>query len=161
MAGKCAPTLKMFSANCASLKNGKQASLNAEVASTNANIVTLQETHFKEKGKIKMKKEFVIFEAIRSKKGGGTAIAIHEDFKSKLIEEHSDKFELLVVEAVNKHKDIRIISGHGPQENWEEDKRLPFFIALETAIERAELAGKSILIELDANSKLGKKLHCQ
>ena len=31
-----------------------------------------------------------------------------------------------------------------------------FFIASETEIERAELAGKSIMIELDANSKLGQ-----
>ena len=43
----------------------------------------------------------------------------------------------------------------GPQENLEEDKRLPFFIALETEVEKAELAGKSVFIELDANSKLG------
>ena len=31
-----------------------------------------------------------------------------------------------------------------------------FFIASETEIKRAELAGKSIMIELDANSKLGQ-----
>ena len=43
-----------------------------------------------------MDREFVIFEAIRAKKGGGTAIAIHEDLKPKLIEEYSDEFELLV-----------------------------------------------------------------
>ena len=34
-------------------------------------------------------------------------------------------------------------------------ERLPFFLALETEIEKAELAGKSIIIEMDANSKLG------
>ena len=38
----------------------------------------------------------------------------------------------------------------------EEEKRLPFFIALETEIEKAELAGTSIIIELDTNSKLGR-----
>ena len=98
-----------------------------------------------------------MFEAIRVKKGGGTAIAIHEDLKPKLIEEHSDEYELLVVEIKTKDKDIRIMSGYGPQENIEEDKRIPFFLALETAIERAELAGKSVFIEIDANSKLGNK----
>ena len=50
-----------------------------------------------------------------------------------------------------------MITGYGPQENWEEDKRMPFFIALETEIEKAKLLGKSILIEMDANSKLGHK----
>ena len=85
--GQSASFLKIFSANCASLKNGKINSLNAEVRITNANIVTLQEVHYRQKGNIKMDKSFVVFEAIRSKKGGGTAIAIHEDLKPKLIEE--------------------------------------------------------------------------
>ena len=89
MKNKCATSLNIFSANCASLKNGKLASLNAEVNSTEANIITLQETHYKEKGKIKLNKDFVVFEGIRVKKGGGTAIAIHEDLKPKLIEEQS------------------------------------------------------------------------
>ena len=53
------------------------------------------------------------------------------------------------------NKQIRIISGYGPQENWAEAERMPFFIALEEEIIKAELAGKSVFIELDANSKLG------
>ena len=32
---------------------------------------------------------------------------------------------------------------------------MPFFLALEQEMLKAELAGKSILIEMDANSKLG------
>ena len=47
------------------------------------------------------------------------------------------------------------MSGVGPQENWEETKRTPFFIALESEVIRAQIAGKSVLIEIDANSKLG------
>ena len=157
MKSKCASSIKMFSANCAGLRNGKLKSLNAEVYNSNSNIVTLQETHFKEKGKIHMDKCFVVFEAIRRKKGGGTAVAIHEDLKPKLIKEYSDEFELLVVEIKTSDTDIRLISGYGPQENLEEEKRQDFFIALETEIDKAELAGKSVIIELDANSKLGKK----
>ena len=41
---------------------------------------------------------FVVFEAIRKKKGGGTIVAVHQDLKPKLIEEYNDEFELLVVE---------------------------------------------------------------
>jgi hypothetical protein len=52
---------------------------------------------------------------------------------------------------------VRIMSGYGPQENWDEEKRLPFFVALEIEIEKSHLAGKSVLIEIDANSKLGPK----
>ena len=152
-----ASNIKLFSTNGAGIKNGKVDSLNAEVRSTKCNIVTVQETHCSQKGKIKMDKEFVIFEAIRKKKGGGTLVAVHEDLNPKLIEEYHDEFELLVVEVSTQEMCIRVISGYGPQENWEEEKRLPFFIALETEIERAELAGKSVIVEMDANAKLGPK----
>ena len=104
-----------------------------------------------------MDSKFVVFEAIRKRKGGGTLIAAHKDFQPKLIEEYSDNFELLVVELITEEKEIRIISGYGPQEIWDEEKRLPFFLALETEIEKAELAGRSIIIEMDSNSKLGTK----
>ena len=148
--------LKIFSTNAAGLVNGKIDSLKSEVINTGANLVTVQETHFRKKGKLKLP-DFISFEAIRTKKGGGTLIAAHVDLNPKLIVEYSDDFELLVVEIETKERTIRIISGYGPQENLEEDKRVPFFLALETEVEKAELLGKSIVIELDANSKLGHK----
>ena len=149
--------IKVFSTNSAGVKYGKINSLNAEVRNTNANIVTIQETHFSQKGKLHMDPSFVIFEAIRKKKFGGTMIAIHQDLNPKLIEEYSDDFELLIVEVETKDSAIRVMSGCGPQENWEEEKRILFFLQLEIEIEKAELAGKSILIQMDANSKLGSK----
>ena len=50
---------------------------------------------------------------------------------------------------------IRLISGYGPQENWCENKKTPFFEALEAEVSRAELEGRSVIICMDANSKLG------
>ena len=90
--------IKLFSTNGAGVKYGKVQSLNAEVKSTGANIVTIQETHCTQKGKIKMDKDLVVFEAIRTRKGSGTLIAIHKDLNPKLIEEYNEDFELLVVE---------------------------------------------------------------
>ena len=148
--------IKMFSTNGAGVVGGKVESLKAEVKHTNCNIITLQETHSRTKGKIQIE-EFVVFEAIRREKGGGTMIAAHQNLKPKLVEEYTDSFELLTVEVETKEKEIRIISGYGPQENLPEDKRLPFFVALELEVEKASLAGKSVIIEMDANSKLGNK----
>ena len=102
-----------------------------------------------------MDKEFVVFEAICKKKCGGTLLAINEDFKPKLIEEYSDEFELIFVETNTTEKTIRVITGYGPQECWEEERCLPFFLALEIEIEKEELGGKSLIIEMDANAKLG------
>ena len=52
---------------------------------------------------------------------------------------------------------VRIMSGYGPQECWSLEERLPFFQALEEEITKAGLAGKSVVLSLDANSKLGEE----
>ena len=98
---------------------------------------------------------FVVFEAIRTAKHRGTMCAIHEDLSPKLIEEYNEQFELLVVEIKTNSKDIRVMKGCGPQENWDEHKIMPFYIALEAEIVKGELAGKPVIIEMDANAKLG------
>ena len=89
---------------------------------------------------------------------GGTIIGVHKGLNSVLIEEYCDNFELLVVKINIANRNIRVMSGYGPQESWVESERMPFFLALEEEIVKAELAGKSIFIELDANSKLGPEL---
>ena len=128
-----------------------------EVKATGANLVMIQETHAQTKGKIAMD-GFVVFEAIRNKKGGGTMCAVHEEFSPKLVNEYSDDFELLVVEMKTNTKDLRVITGYGPQENIDEEKPMPFFLALEKEIIEAKNIDRSIIIELDANSKLGKSI---
>ena len=122
--------IKMFSTNAAGLVNGKVKSLMSEVKATSSNIVTIQETHSVRKGRIKMPDGFVIFEAIRKAKHGGTLCAVQEDMNPMLIEEYWEPFELLVVEIEVQNKAIRIITGCGPQENWQEDKRRPFLLPL-------------------------------
>ena len=47
------------------------------------------------------------------------------------------------------------MTGYGPQENWETNEKMPFFVALEKEISKAVMSGKLVVIELDANSKLG------
>ena len=145
----------MFSANAAGCV-GKIESLVNNVNKIGAGIITLQETHFKRKGNLNEKlEEFEVFESIREKVKGGTAIAVHKSLKPVLIEEYSKEFELLVVEVKLGDKDVRLMSGYGPQENWKKEDRKPFFDKLEEEIERAKLNGKSMLIQMDANSKLG------
>ena len=55
------------------------------------------------------------------------------------------------------NKEIRVISGYGPQEYWPEAERTQFFISLESEIDKANLAGKEVIISMDANTKLGSK----
>ena len=147
----------IVSANAAQLKS-KLRSFNKSILDySNAGVFTIQESHYSTKGKIQIE-NFEIFEAIRSKSKGGTMIGAHKSLKPCLIQEYSDQFELIVVEIKISNKEIRLISGYGPQECWAECDRMPFFLALEQEIVKAEIEGKSIMIEMDANSKLGPKL---
>ena len=149
--------LTIFSSNSEGLRS-KINSFKHEIRKSNAAIFTIQETHFMKKGKLKIP-GYEIFEAIRSnKKGGGTLIGVHKALKPMLIKEYSDNFELLCVDVKINNYEIRVISGYGPQETWSEDDRLPFFLALEDEICKAELAGISTFVQMDANSKLGPNI---
>ena len=128
-----------------------------ELKLTNAAAFTIQETCFKQKGVLKIK-DFITFEAIRSKEKSGTIIGVHKSMKPVLISEYNTACELLVVEVNVNNKQIRMISGVEPHESKTEEIRMQFFIALEEEINKADLEGKSIFIEIDANSKLGSDI---
>ena len=145
----------MFSNNCNGAKL-KVESLKSELKRTNSSIFTLQETHFAQKGRIKID-NFKVFEAIHRKEHG-IMMGVHMDLNPILISEHSELFEMLVVQVTVDNKDIRIITGYGPQENIEISKRMPFFAKLEEEVLSAKLGNKSLVIQMDANSKLGEKL---
>ena len=82
------------------------------------------------KGRFKHE-DFEIFEAIRqNKEKGGCMIGIHKSLEPVLIEEYSEKFELIVTEVKISNKEIRIITGYGPQENWNDEDKIPFYVAL-------------------------------
>ena len=144
----------MFSNNCNGANNKIEA-LKAQLKHTKSTIFSLQETHFAKKGKIKVD-DFQIYEAIR-KKEHGLMLGVHVSHKPILISEYSDIFELLVVQVEVGSKGFRVMTGYGPQENVDPDKRMPFFAALEEEVVRARCANKSIIIQMDANSKLGKE----
>ena len=122
---------------------------------TNAAIFTLQETHVSKEGTFLID-GYQIFESIRkNKKDGGSAIGIHKALEPFLIKKYNDDFELLVVEAKIQGKQVRIITGYGPQENWSESERLPLFNAIEEDILNCRLNDIPIILQMDANSKLG------
>ena len=144
----------MFSNNCGGA-NKKIESLKCELLKTKSTIFNLQETHFAQKGKVKIK-DFHIFEAIRQKEHG-SMLGIHMSLQPVLVSEYSDTFEMIVVE-IKASKYVRLIVGYGPQENIPVAERMPFFSTLEEEVVSAKMAGKSIIIQMDANSKLGKEI---
>ena len=89
--------LSIFSTNAAGLKNKVQSFRN-ELKHLNCGIFTIQETHFRKKGTLKID-GFDIFESIRNKQKGGTMIGVHKALNPVLIEQYEGDFELLVVDS--------------------------------------------------------------
>ena len=77
--------INIFSTNAAQLK-GKMDSFKSALKETNAAIFTIQETHFAKKGQFQIE-NFEIFEAIRKKEKGGSAIGVKKALKPYLIQE--------------------------------------------------------------------------
>ena len=146
--------LNIFSTNAASLRS-KFKSFRSELKRSNTGVFTLQETHYATKEKVVIS-DFEVFESIRKgKQKGGTMIGVHKALSPVLITELHDPFELLVVEIRAGNREVRVMSGYGPQESWAPEQREPLFQALEEEIIKADLAGNSVIIEADFNSKLG------
>ena len=128
--------------------------MKSNISNLDIGIFTIQESNYSKRGRIKID-NFEIFEAIRSKAGGGTILGAHISLQPILIQEYSDSFELVVIEVTVGEKVIRVLTGYGPQETWAAEKKMPFFMTLEEEIAKSELSGRSIMLCLDANSKMG------
>ena len=110
-------SLVIFSNNSAGLTSAsKKFCLKSEIKKTKCAIFTIQETCLKKKGRFQIK-GYEIFEVIRNKEKTGTLVGVHQSLNPVLISEYNDEIELIVVEVIVANKEIRIISGVGPQEN--------------------------------------------
>ena len=147
--------ISIIGTNAAGLKSKKESLFNA-INTFKASIVTIQETKQNKIGTIKLP-GYQTFERIRTNKsGGGLLTAVDEDLGPVLVYQGEDEIEILVVEADIGNKKIRIINGYGPQEDEDIQDILSFWHNFEGEIIKAKNDKCFILIEMDANAKLGK-----
>ena len=85
----------------------------------------------------------------------GFYVGVHVTLNPVLITEHSDTFEVIVVQINPADKAIRILTGYGPQDSWELDVKMRFFVALEEEIAKAAIKHIPVILMGDLNSKLG------
>ena len=90
-------SLNILTCNAAKL-NTKTQSLKSVINFFKSSVFSFEETHFSKKDRFKQD-NFVIFEAIRQKEGGGLLLGIHVALKPLLISECSDSIALLIVEV--------------------------------------------------------------
>ena len=69
-----------------------------------------------------------------------------------------EKSEIMVTQINLAGFDVRIINAYGPQESSQKDEILSFWHALETEIVDAKDENCGILLEMDANAKLGPSI---
>ena len=143
--------LKVISTNS---QGDKFLSLASLVKVKKASVFVVQETQARKKGKHQLE-HFVIYESKRSKIGGGSMMGFHESLNPVLVSNYENEFELMVVEVKIGKKEIRFLTGYGPQEDWGDVLKAPFFVALNTEIAKALAENKSLYIAMHANCKLG------
>ena len=147
----------LLGSNCNGL-NPKKESLFHVINEFKPSVVTLQETKVKNKGSIKVK-GYQIFEKTRNGKGGGGLLtAVDEDLEPVLVSTGQDDVEILTVETKLGNSKIRVINGYGPQEDEEKQITLNFWLEIEKEVLAARDNGCMILIEMDANAKVGNEV---
>ena len=149
--------LSLIGTNAAGLTSKKESFFNI-LNKYRPSIVTIQESKHKRAGSLKVP-GYQAFEKVRkNKSGGGLLTCVDENLNPVLISNCKDDIEILTVEADLGSKKLRIINGYGPQEDDEIQDVLCFWQELEAEVIRAKGDGCYIIIEMDANAKVGEKI---
>ena len=143
--------------NAAGLK-AKKDSLRENIKLFNLpSVITIQETKYRKYANFKLE-NYQIFEKNRIGFGGGLLTAINTSLEPVLIQAVNEEIEILVVQCSIGKCNVRIINCYGPQEDEPMDKKLTFWQTLQQEINAAKNVNSMILIQMDANAKLGKKI---
>ena len=90
--------------------------------------------------------------------GGGLLTAIKHDLDHFEIEVSNKDIEVLVVQGKLGKENIRIVNAYGPQEDESEDAKFDFWEALKKEVIEAKDANCMVIIQMDANAKLGRTI---
>ena len=120
--------------------------------------ITLQETKFSSRGNLKLD-NYDVFEKVRSDKGGGGLLtAVDKNLDPAEVECSNSEVEILIVQCQINRMKMRILNCYGPQETDPELKRLEFWLTLEQEIVSAKSEDCLVLVQMDANAKVGKSV---
>ena len=118
--------------------------------------MTIQESKVRKVGSIKLK-GYQIFENIRIGVGGGGLLtAVDQNLAPVLISTGKDEnSEILTVQINVGSHNLRIINAYGPQEDDGNKEVYDFWQEVEEEILAAKDANCLVLVQLDANAKVG------
>ena len=99
-----------------------------------------------------------MFPKNRNSSGGGILTAVDPLLDPVVTSSLTQDVEILTVQIEVGHNRIRLINGYAPQNDELAQKRLEFWTALDEEVVAAYREGCMILIQMDANAKVGTKV---
>ena len=153
-------TIKVLGTNADGLYTKKDSLYNL-LHNEKPSIFTIQETKLKRKMQINSP-SYEIFESLReNRSGGGLMIGIDKNLSLKkpvIIFQGEKDVEILVVEIILSTMSLRIMTAYGPQEDSSPDTINEFYRKFEEEIIKCEEDNCGLVIEMDANAKLGRDI---
>ena len=151
-------SLRLLGVNAAGLKS-KMLTFKKVLENLNPSIAFIEETKYKEEGKLKLD-NYMIFELVRESKdgGGGLAIACMEDLKPVMTRKGNDEVEALTVEISVEKMKIKCVVGYGPQENCLKENKLKFWNYIEEEALNAWNNNLGFIFHCDGNLWAGSSI---
>ena len=136
--------------NCAGLRP-KFLTFKKVISELKPSAFFLQETKYKEVGKLKLK-NYIIFEKVRNDRdGGGLAFGCIPELTPVFVREGEDSVEALSVQIFVKQLKIRCCVAYGCQETESNDKKEAFWQYMDEEVLEASNSGSGLVIQLDGN----------
>ena len=150
--------IRFLGVNSAGLRS-KFTTFKKVIKDLNPSVFFVQETKFKEEGKIRIG-DYVIFEKLRNTKtnGGGLAIGCKEELNPIWVREGGEEVETLSIDIFVKQLKIRCCTGYGCQEGDLKEKKDAFWEYLDTEVLEAKKAASGLIIQMDGNLWAGKEI---
>ena len=121
-------------------------------------IFCIEETKYKEPGKLKVD-GYEVFELLRKdKEGGGIAIGCKKELHPTWVREGDDYVEAISINILVKNLTIRCCAAYGCQENEAIDRKEAFWDYLEEEVEYAKNSGSGFILHFDGNLWAGNSI---
>ena len=124
----------------------------------NPSVFFVQESKFKDEGKLKLD-NYVIFELVReSRDGGGLVLGCVKELKPVLVRRGNNDIEAMSVDIFVRTMSIRCCVAYGCQESSLVEKKEAFWNFIEEEVESAWNSGSGFILQFDGNLWAGPEL---
>ena len=123
-------------------------------------VFLIEETKYKEEGKLKLNSNYVIFESVRKSKdgGGGLAVGCDKSLHPVFLREGDGNVEALSVSISVREMKIRCCVAYGPQETDLIDRKNAFWAYLDEEVSCANTARSGLVMHFDGNLWAGPRI---